>query len=271
MDTKLKRSTFISIGIIVLVLTGFVMGHTWALTPEGDAQPDPLTRQLTFLTDHMAAKETPAAMMGALKGILHEKIEFTELRFEGEKLFIDGKAPSMKLVDTLIQRLPQAGFNDVKLLASGDGDTGATECSFSVSAIYDPGDEEQTKEDSSKDPQAIKALIEKMETGIAGRRELAPLLRQIQPMFKESGLIIRNWKTLGDHVTTPNYKTMPINMEAVGTFQQLSEFFKEISKLEKLTWIESIKFHQDTGAKVSQKYSQIAAFTLNILMKTKMK
>lgn len=270
MDTKLKRSTLISIGIIVLVLTAFVMGHTWTLTPEEEGQPDKLTRQLTFLADHIAAKETPAAMMVALKDILHEQIIFTELRFEGEKLFIDGSAPSMKLVDTLIQRLPMAGFSDVKLLASGDGDTGALECTFSVSAKYEPeGDDPGKEEDSGKDPQAIKALIEKMETGVSSLREAALLMRKVQSVFRESGLRPIRWTTLGDRKNINGYNTMPISIELSGTYHGFTEFFKAVSQLEKLTWIESIKFRQDTGAKVSQKYSQIAAFTFNILMKTK--
>lgn len=262
MDTKLKSSTTVLIGFIAILLTGFIIGHSWTFalekkTKTEQKQIDPLKQRLTFLSNLANVRHYPAKMMTELENALPGDTRVTELHFSQKKLSITGETLKEDQVAKFLDNLKNRDiFQNLEYLGTSKTNNGKPLFKFKVKAIYKEGSEDIDKKIKKKDPgQAIDAqgeskehLLNRLENRLVVEKEVATVLRKLPGIIGDSKLRILKWATLrevpasGGNGGREICYELPVMIELQGNFHNLAVFFKKVSELNKFHIIDDVTF-----------------------------
>jgi hypothetical protein len=261
MDTKLKNSTTFLIGLIAIVLTGFIIGHSWTFAlgenPEKEQSQAELVKQrIGFLNNLAKARHYPAKIMAALENALPGDTWLTELTFSKKKLTIIGETLEKDKVTKFLQGLhDQDIFKNLELIEPGKPNREKPGVQFQVNGLYKEGSDGSDKKTKNQDRrqdnktgvESKELLLNRLENQLAVEKEIAAILRKFQGMITASKLKILKWATSKDgnaYVESSGqaiYYEVPVIIQLHGNHHHLALFFKNVSELEKFAVIDELK------------------------------
>jgi beta-lactamase regulating signal transducer with metallopeptidase domain len=288
MDTKLKNSTTLLIGLIAIILTGFIIGHSWTFAlgenPEKEqSQADPVEQRAAFLNNLAKTRHYPAKMMATLETSLPADTRFTEITFSQKKLSIAGETLERDNITKFLQSLKDGDmFQNLELIEQKQPNREKPGIQFQVNALYKEGSESSDKktknQDRQQDPKTdVKSkelLLSRLENRLAPEKEIAPILRKLQGMITASKLKIFKWATLKEGaVYSENsgqaiYYEVPVIINLHGNLHQLALFFKNVSELEKFAVIDELKIKPLSGKLKTELFTWEVMFKISFYIKS---
>ncbi len=261
MDTKLKKSTTLLIVFMAIVLTGFIIGHSWTFAlgqnpGKEQSQVNPVEQRTAFLDNLARARHYPAKMLSALENALPGDTWLTGLTFTQKKLTINGETLEKDNVTNFLQTLKgQDMFQDLALIEPRKPNQEKPGIQFQVNALYKEGSKDSDKKIKNQDRQqdtqtgveAKEILLTRLENQLAAEKEIAAILRKLQGMIAASKLKILKWATLKDSAAYTEssgqaiYSEVPVTILLHGNLHHLALFFKNVSELEKFAVIDDLK------------------------------
>jgi len=260
MDTKLKNSTTVLIGFMAILLTGFIIGHSWTFALEKNAktaqtQINPLEQRLTFLSNLADVQHYPAKMMKELEDALPGDTWLTELTFSQKKLSITGQTRKEDKIAIFLDNLKNRDiFQNLEYLGASKSSSGKPLFKFKVNARYQEGSKDSDKKISKKDPgqdidtqgESKERLLNRLENRLVVKKEISTVLRKLPGIIAESKLRILKWGTLsevsaaGENGGQGIYNELPVMIELQGDFHNLALFFKKVSELNNFHIIDDV-------------------------------
>jgi len=266
MDTKLKNSTTLLIGLIAIVLTGFIIGHSWTFAlgenPEKEqSQADPVEQRAAFLNNLAKAHHYPAKIMTTLENALPADTRLTGITFSQKKLTIIGETLESDNIKKFLQSLKdQDMFENLEFKEISKPDREKPGIQFQVNALYKEGEDSDKKtknQDRHKDTKTgVKSkelLLNRLENRLAAETEIAPILRKLQGMITASKLKILRWSTMKDVNSYKGssgqaiYTEVPVMIHLHGNLHHLALLFKNVSELKTFAVIDELKIKPLSG------------------------
>jgi beta-lactamase regulating signal transducer with metallopeptidase domain len=261
MDTKLKNSTTLLIVFMAIVLTVFIIGHSWTFALEQNpemeqGQAAPVEQRTAYLNNLAKVRHYPAKMMAALENALPGDTWLTELTFSQKKLTITGENLEKNKITNLMQNLKDRDmFQNLELIELTKSTPEKAGMQFQVNALYKEESEGSAKKTKNQAPQqgvktgveSQELLLSRLENQLAPEKEIAEILRKLQGMIMASKLKPVKWATLKDGAAYTEssgqaiYTEVPVIIQLHGNLHQLALFFKNVSELEKLAVIDEVK------------------------------
>lgn len=260
MDTKLKNSTTLLIGLIAIVLTGIIIGHSWTFAlgenPEKEqSQADPVEQRAAFLNNLTKARYYPAKIMAALENALPTDTWLTKITFRQKKLTITGETLESENITNFLQSLTDLDlFQKMELKELMKPNQEKPGIQFQVNALYKEGEDSDKKikkkgpqQDNKTGVESKEILLSRLENQLAAEKEISQILRKLQGMIMASKLKPLKWGALKDGAAyTENsgqaiYTEVPVIIQLHGNLHQLALFFKNVSELEKFAVIDELK------------------------------
>ena len=286
MDTKLKNSTTLLIGLIAVVLTGFIIGHSWTFARgqnpnKKQIQVNPVEQRIAFLSDLAKAHLYPAKMMTTLENALPGDTWLTELTFSQKKLTITGETLESDNVTNFLQNLKDRDmFQNLELIEISKPNREKPGFQFKVNALYKEGEDSDKKtknqdrqQDTNTGGESKELLLSRLENQLAVEKEIATILRKLQGMLTASKLKIQRWATLKDgSAYTENsgqtiYSEVPITILLHGNLHNLAIFFKNISELKKFAVIDELKVKPLPGKLKTELFTREVTFKISFYIK----
>jgi len=261
MDTKLKNSTTLLIAFMAIVLTVFIIGHSWAFAlgqnPEQEqGQAAPVEQRTAFLNNLAKVRYYPAKMLAALENALPGDTWVTELTFSQKKLTITGETLEKEKLTNFMQSLKDRDmFQNLELIELSKPNPDKPDMQFQVNALYKEQSEGSDKKTTGQAPQqeaktgveSQKLRLSRLENQLAAEKEIVSIMRKLQGMITASKLKIYKWGTLKDGAAYSEssgqaiYTEVPVIIQLHGNLHQLALFFKNVSELEKFAVIDELK------------------------------
>jgi beta-lactamase regulating signal transducer with metallopeptidase domain len=261
MDTKLKNSTTLLIVFMAIVLTVFIIGHSWTFAlgqnPEKEqGQAAPVEQRTAFLDNLAKVRHYPAKMLTALENALPRDTRVTELTFSQKKMTITGETREKEKLTNFMQTLKDRDmFQNLGLIELTKSPREKPGIQFQVNALYKEGNKGSDEKTKSQAPQqdvktgveSQELLLSRLENQLAAEKEIAAIMRKLQGMITASKLKIFKWATLKDSAAYTEssgqaiYTEVPVIIQLHGNLHQLALFFKNVSELEKFAVIDDLK------------------------------
>jgi len=287
MDTKLKNSTTWLIGLIAIILTGFIIGHSWTFAlgenPEkGQSQADPVEQRAAFLNNLAKAQHYPAKIMKTLENSLPADTPLTEINISKKKLTIIGETPASDHITNLMKNLKDRDmFENLEFKELIKPDRDKPGVKFQVTALYKEGSEDSHKKTKNQAPQqdtktGVKSkelLLDRLEKRLADEKEIAPTLRKLQGMITASRLKILRWSTMKDADSYKGssgqvtYTEVPVMITLHGNLHNLALFFKNVSELEKFAVVDELKIKPLSGNLKTGLFTREVDFKISFYIK----
>lgn len=287
MDTKLKNSTTLLIVLIAIVLTGFIIGHSWTFAQgenlkKEQSQADLVEQRIALLNNLAKIRYYPAKIMAALENALPADTWLMEITFSQKKLTITGETLEKDNITNFLQSLTDLDmFQKMELKELMKPNREKPGIQFQVNALYKEG-EGSDKEIKKKGPQqdiktgveSKELLLSRLENQLAAEKEIAPILRKLQGMIAASKLKILRWSNLKDNSAYPEnsgqaiYRKVPITIQLHGNLHQLALFFNKVSELEKFVVIEELKFKPLKGKLKTELFTWEVTFNMSFYIKS---
>lgn len=288
MDTKLKNSTTLLIGLIAIVLTGFIIGHSWTFArgenPEMEQnQVEPVEQRIAFLNNLAKARHYPAKIMTTLENSLPADTRLTELTFSQKKLTITGETLESDNITKFLQSLKDGDmFQNLELIEQKKPNREKPGIQFQVNGLYKEGGESSDKKTKNQDRrqdtktgvESKELLLSRLENQLAAEKEIATILRKLQAMMTASKLKIQRWSTLKDgSAYTDNsgqviYIEVPVLIHLDGNLHHLALFFKNVSELKKFFVIDELKVKPMPGKLKTELFTWKVTFKVSLYIKS---
>jgi hypothetical protein len=291
MDTKLKNSTTLLIGLIAIILTGFIIGHSWTFAlgkkpGKEQSQADPVEQRAAFLNNLAKAQHYPAKIMKTLENSIPADTTLTKITFSKKKLTIIGETPENDNIKKFLQSLKDRDmFENLEFKELGKPDREKPGVKFQVTALYKEESEDSDKkiknqvleQDSKTGVMSKEPLLNRLENRLAAEKEIAPTLRKLPGMITASKLKILRWTTMKDvnsyKESSPLsiYTEVPIMIELHGNLHHLALFFKNVSDLEKLAVVDELKIKPLSGKLKTGLFTREVMFKISFYIKSNSK
>ena len=287
MDTKLKNSTTLLIGLIAIILTGFIIGHSWTFAlgenPEKEQnQADPVEQRAAFLNNLAKAQHYPAKIMTTLENSLPADTPLTEITISKKKLTIIGETMESDNITNLMKSLKDRDmFENLELKELLKPDRQKPGVKFQVTALYKERSQDSDKKIKKQAPQqetktgadSKELLLKRLENRLAVEKEIAPILRKLQGMITASKLKILRWSPMKDVNSYKEssgqaiYTEVPVVINLHGNLHHLALFFKNVSELKNFAVIDELKIKPLSGKLKTQLFTQEVNFKISFYIK----
>jgi len=290
MDTKLKNSTTLLIVFLAIVLTGFIIGHSWTFAlgenpGQEQGQAAPVVQRTAFLNNLVNAHRCPAKMMAALESALPGDTWVTELTFSQKKLTIIGETLEKEKLTNFMQSLKDRDmFQNLELIELNKPNREKPGVRFQLNALYKEKEESEDSDKKTKDqaPQqdaktgveSQELLLSRLENQLAAEKEIAAIMRKLQGMITASNLKSLKWATLKDSAAYTEssgqaiYTEVPVIILLHGNLHQLALFFKNVSELEKFAVIDELKIKPLSGQLKTELFTWEVNFKISFYIKS---
>jgi Tfp pilus assembly protein PilO len=258
MDTKLKKSSAFLIGLVAVLITGFIIGHDWAFALEKKKETKLVTKpklsneqlRVLELKELSLQQQTPAKMMKAINDTLSSKVQLNKINFIGNRMTIDAQTASSSRIDDFQKKLILSHMVEkVELISVSKGKP----IVFKVDVQLKNQDDlikkigETNKSKYLVDPGNVSKLF----------RKFVGLMKQLNMKLLKAGTLPETEKEY--------YNQTPMSIVAIGTLEQFTEFSKMLHDMNSYVTIDECKFLRKEG--VNKKGLYNLKFTFSIYVK----